>query len=551
MHARSHHWISLALAAIVVLAVGCRGSRPLANMIRISKQQDTGLQDVEAPLQRLAKNKPSVDGDARGMVTSKEVDPKTGRLVANSTPPVAPSRERPASDTISMSLADHSESESADRAARAALAAAQSRPTKPETPGPTAKLSDPISNMTEQEMAAAFESQPEYVKKMAMQQLLASMRKTAGQTTQPAALDIANSIDDLPELPVETGVKPAIPAKRIASKDSPRSSEVSKPNEPAPVQVATAPVPAEQPSPEQHAAPIEQPAADAASPATGNVVAASDSKASQPSDIQPASASQHADDVSMVAQADAEPADSRSAVDVAGLTEQSLYRELLARLSNPPAGESEADRSSRLIKQRHLMVLAGDPDAAVEKIEQMSESEQEYLRHQLLGLWTMVDPEGHPVPSRRFTTALPQMREATKFAAAATDSLEVRSLAFCTAIESYGQIKTFPGNRFDAGQQVILYCEVENFAVNTSANGYETHLQGSYDIYDQDNEKVVSQLLPADQQTSANYLRDYFIAYQMHLPQQLSAGTYRLQLTMEDVTGKKYGQASIPLEIAK
>jgi hypothetical protein len=56
-------------------------------------------------------------------------------------------------------------------------------------------------------------------------------------------------------------------------------------------------------------------------------------------------------------------------------------------------------------------------------------------------------------------------------------------------------------------------------------------------------------LLPADQQVSANYLRDYFIAYQMHLPEQLRKGKYRLQLTMEDVNGKKYGQSSIPVEI--
>ncbi len=197
------------------------------------------------------------------------------------------------------------------------------------------------------------------------------------------------------------------------------------------------------------------------------------------------------------------------------------------------------------------MVLSGDPDAAVAKIDGMAEAEQEYLRHQLLGLWTMIDPQGHPIPSRRFTTAIPQIREAAKFAAAATDSLEVRSLAFCTEIESYGQITPFSGNRFNPGQQVILYCEIENFTVKKVDGGYETHLQGSYDVYDDKNEKVFSQVLPADQQVSANYLRDYFIAYQMYLPSELSPGTYRLQLTMEDANGKKYGQSSIPFEIAK
>jgi hypothetical protein len=112
-------------------------------------------------------------------------------------------------------------------------------------------------------------------------------------------------------------------------------------------------------------------------------------------------------------------------------------------------------------------------------------------------------------------------------------------------------VKPFKTSRFEGGQQVILYCEIENFtAVKTDA-GFETHLQGSYDLFNEHDQKIVSQLLPADQQVSANYLRDYFIAYQMHLPEQIAPGKYRLQLTMEDVNGKKYGQSSIPLEIKK
>ena len=430
-----------------------------------------------------------------------------------------------------MQLADHREpvaKSSSDVAAWSQPVPSQPKQTLP-PPSSGQLTADRIADMTEAEMTAAFESQPEYIKEIAMQQLMAAMSRTAERTSQPAAVDsaIAESMGELPELPAATGKQPAIPATRIAD-TRPASASASV-----------------------------EPTAPGSGDANGleAVVVQSISDQSAGNQVQPASVSRDAVAASMVTRANGEPdakADAAAEVKpvVSELSDAALYGEMLKRLSRP-VGESEADRNSRMIKQRHLMVLAGNPDAAVEKIDSMSEPEQEYLRHQLLGLWTMVDPQGHPVPSRRFTTALPQMREATKFAAAATDSLDVRSLAFCTAIESYGQVKTFPGNRFDSGQQVILYCEIENFTVDDTAEGFQTHLQGSYDIFNADNEKVVSQLLPADKQVSANYLRDYFIAYQMHLPQQLSAGTYRLQLTMEDVTGKKYGQASIPLEIAK
>ena len=234
------------------------------------------------------------------------------------------------------------------------------------------------------------------------------------------------------------------------------------------------------------------------------------------------------------------------------LSEDVLYDALAQQLGKAPASEEPAARTARLIRLRHLLVLSGNPDAAVEQVSGLSESEQEFLRHQLLGLWTIIDPDGHPTsPSRRFTSAIPQIREAAKFAAAATDALEVRALAFCTDIQSYGQFKRFEGNRFDSGQQVILYCEIDNFTAKRVDSGFETHLQGSYDIYDSENRKVLSQLLPADQQVSANYLRDYFIAYQMLIPQELPAGTYKLRLTMEDRNGKKYGNSDIPFQIAK
>lgn len=231
------------------------------------------------------------------------------------------------------------------------------------------------------------------------------------------------------------------------------------------------------------------------------------------------------------------------------LTEGQLLAALILSLQKASDKESESERHDRLVKLSHLMVLAGDLETAVDSMEDVTSEERDFLRHQLRGLWHLIDPAGHPNPNRRFTSVASEFREAAKHAGAATDSLEVSRLVFCTEIEAYGQVKPFKKNQFEPGQQVILYCEVENFKARQLDTGYEMHLKGSYEIFDAENQRVFDQVLPADRQDSANYLRDYFVAYQMFLPANLPAGQYRLQLTMEDLVGKKYGQAEVSFEI--
>jgi hypothetical protein len=458
------------------------------------------------------------------------------------------------------------------------------------------------------ELLDAFADYPPEVQREALRRLVAATSKSAKKTEQPSGFvsELQKQAKNLPKLPPAKNVAADVPATRLATvqESRPRRSssvvtvaDKSRPHEKNSVdhldsskfdsqKVAGRELLAQQQKaarekiaamtnrvsslasgvqePSQFAN-DDLPSIDSSDPNSiaAPVVASIGDLASELNDgnVQPASASRPAGDADdMISRA--VPDDNAGVLDneastsnavqqsVDSLSHEQLYKALVKQLSTAPEGESESQRSSRLIKLRHLMLLSGDVDSAVKKIDGMSESEQEFLRHQLLGLWTMVDPGGHPVASRRITTALPQLRQATQFAAAATDSLEVRSVSFCSEIESYGQIKPFKSNRFDAGQQVILYCEIENFSAKRTGDEYVTEIQGSYDIFDGDNRKVVSQLLPADRQVSSNYLRDYYIAYQMHLPKQLPAGKYRLQLTMEDVAGKKYGQSSIDLEIA-
>lgn len=552
MHAAGYRITTFVLIATMAVTLGCRGSRPFGRYVQVTKGTDAELPEITAPEQRLTTAKPRTPNDSRQAITNELSDttPHGTRTASQKTP-----AKSEATDARRASLKQTTKSEpttAASSPANEKLAKADSNK----------KKESPLAGADPAQLMEAFKDYPPEVQREAMRRLMAATSRSADQTTQPndPEKQLAKSMQNLPSLPAAKNTTPENPPKRIGTgdgtdgvkettaavasiSDQPSKDESIKGGETgadelvvAEVESATAKSePTEKPSPQQ--------------------IAENDAQAD--GSVQSVSASQADDQESMIARA------AGSAVDPAAnlngdqssagldLSQDALFAKLLAQLATVPEGESEAEKNSRLIRLRHLMVLSGDPDAAVEKIEGMTESEQEFLRHQLLGLWTMIDPQGHPVPSRRFTTAVPQIREAAKFAAAATDSLEVRSLAFCTEIESYGQIKSFSGNRFDSGQQVILYCEIENFSVKQMDEGFETHLQGSYDIYNSENEKVVSQLLPADQQVSANYLRDYFIAYQMHLPQQLAAGTYRMQLTMEDVNGKKYGQASIPFEIAK
>ncbi|MGI9471355.1 MAG: hypothetical protein ACR2NZ_07490 [Rubripirellula sp.] len=555
MHAAGYRSTVLVLIATLTLTLGCRGSRSFERYVQVTKGDDANLPEIPAPGQRLTTAKPRSANDTRNAMTAELNDdsPHVTRTASQKTPTKTKATEARQAST-KMPSSDSAKNPAAKSSAQTADKIAKETPKE----GDKAAL---LAEVDRDQLMEAFSDYPPEVQREALRRLVAATNPAADQTSQPndPQQQLAKSMQNLPKLPAAKNRTPDTPPTRIATSGEAQSKK------PSAAMASISDVPSKDESvsgglPDSDNLVTTE--VESASAQPSNVSAKPDSKTleqttDQEGTVQTVSASRSDDDKSMIARAAAQSdanevsgttIDASEALD---LSQDALFAKLLTELATAPQGESEAEKNGRLIRLRHLMVLSGDPDAAVEKIEGMSDAEQEFLRHQLLGLWTMIDPQGHPVPSRRFTTAIPQIREAAKFAAAATDSLEVRSLAFCTEIESYGQIKSFPGNRFDSGQQVILYCEIENFSVQKVERGFETHLQGSYDIYNSDNEKVVSQLLPADQQVSSNYLRDYFIAYQMHLPQQLSAGTYRMQLTMEDVNGKKYGQASIPFEIAK
>lgn len=532
MYAATYRFMIWMMIFATTIAVGCRGAQKFGRNLQVRTTNDVEVAELDSPEQRLATSS-HTDGEnvvagktklgaARDLET-RSASLKTESETQNLKAFAASTKVAESTDTN----VERSVPESADAVGETTVAAKTENVAVPSSQ--EAQLPDAA------EVIAKINDLPAAERELLRQQLKSEL-VTADQTTQPNPIDLASgTLDKLPTLPPSRDSVPNITPARIGVGVGHEAAEKTA-GISAPLENANSIALTEQEKDAVARKLLENYA---------SVANASGGGESDRSVVRAASATQSESAQSRIMQA-------FSPELLSELSEDVLYDALAQQLSKAPAGEEPAERTARLIRLRHLLVLSGDPDAAVEKISGLSDSEQEYLRHQLLGLWTIIDPNGHPSsPSRRFTSAVPQIREAAKFAAAATDALEVRALAFCTDIQSYGQFKRFEGNRFDAGQKVILYCEIDNFTAKRVDTGFETHLQGSYDIYDSENRKVLSQLLPGDQQVSNNYLRDYFIAYQMLIPQELPAGTYKLRLTMEDRNGKKYGNSDIPFEIAR
>ncbi len=224
---------------------------------------------------------------------------------------------------------------------------------------------------------------------------------------------------------------------------------------------------------------------------------------------------------------------------------QSISAELKENQSLDPDGRLQMEANQRLL---HLML--GDVDAAMLAIESLQPHEQDFYRHLVQALHDVCDPSGNPDRRRRNTLALASLRKSLSHLAAASN-LEVHNATFCSKVDGFGVIEKFPQYHFRHEQEVLLYCELDNFVAEKVTDGFETKLQGSYEIVNADGRRVADQTLPTDSHVCRNQRRDYFIAYRLYMPSEISPGKHTLKLTIEDLKGKKFGQTSLEFHIVK
>lgn len=208
------------------------------------------------------------------------------------------------------------------------------------------------------------------------------------------------------------------------------------------------------------------------------------------------------------------------------------------------------DEEIRHAQLRLLYVLAGRREDALRPIPGASSATQGFWSEEIYGLSSLLDAQRISDPARRAAEARQHFSEAATTLGQACP-LVVRNITFCTNIQSYGCIKPFEKYEFTAGQQVLLYAEVENLAAEMAAQGAHTKLRSSYQIFDSRGARVTDAEFTITEEHCQNVRRDYFIGYQLRLPEQIYPGKHTLQLSIEDLISHRIGQTSTEFTVKK
>ena len=213
----------------------------------------------------------------------------------------------------------------------------------------------------------------------------------------------------------------------------------------------------------------------------------------------------------------------------------------------------DEDRVRREVILRFLYLASDNPqtrERAINPIDPLDKSEREYWAKQLFSLKSLLEYEMNPNKDRRASAALVNLRNAVG-SLADISTLQVRDLRLCTEVRGYGVYNEFSEMRFKAGQRAILYAEIDNFSSERKATGFETHLEGQFDIYDRVGIRVASHKFANETDFCRRRRRDFFLPYHMYFPDDIAPGNYRLELTVTDIKANKIGQESIDFTIEK
>ncbi|MFI4874715.1 MAG: hypothetical protein ACIALR_05235 [Blastopirellula sp. JB062] len=208
---------------------------------------------------------------------------------------------------------------------------------------------------------------------------------------------------------------------------------------------------------------------------------------------------------------------------------------------------SDAERQKKEIHLRMLYLIGERKGEAMRKIETLPAAEQEFWSNLLFAASDFAHNSEIPV-DRRSLLALRSLQQATS-SLSELSPLDLRNVAFVRNVKGFGDFTPFEKTSFTAGEELLVYLEIENLSCKEVDGQYESTWGASYEIFNDTGRRVDARTFPEYKDRCANRRRDLSFTYRLYLPENIAPGRYRLELSVRDKEIDKFGQASLDFEI--
>ena len=130
--------------------------------------------------------------------------------------------------------------------------------------------------------------------------------------------------------------------------------------------------------------------------------------------------------------------------------------------------------------------------------------------------------------------------------------LEIVDLRACSKVDGFGDFEAFEPPVRKAGQEIVLYCEVDGLRFEQTSAGFRTRIAAQLEILPEGGgPPIQARSLSTAEETCRRRRRDYYVAYKLVLPRPLAPGDYRIRLTAKDLTADRSATREVAFAIAK
>jgi outer membrane biosynthesis protein TonB len=132
--------------------------------------------------------------------------------------------------------------------------------------------------------------------------------------------------------------------------------------------------------------------------------------------------------------------------------------------------------------------------------------------------------------------------------AATGPALKMQSACFASRVRGWGDVERFPAARFEPGQEVIVYFELDGLTTAATAAGHTTRIDTVLALLGPDGSRLHSWRFDPLEETSRQRRRDYFARYLIRLPA-AAVGPCRLEVSVSDALAHSSTGTTLPLDV--